>query len=277
MMTLFQAVVTAVIGAFAEIFPIAPGAHWSLLEYFFGWNSGHPRLQGAVQLGVFAALLVYLRHDVLSQVSSLLQVVIYRKKPRAMDERMPLFVVIAVVFPIVAFLFFRRMPINPSEEPFLFAAVFGLSGIPMAFLDSYTKKNKSIYDWNFLDAALVGLGSATVALPEVGRATGAFTLSAMRNFGREGAAKFILYIATPVIGLSAWYHLEGPGATFAVGEFSLLYFYVTLVVSFLAALFAISAFLSGMAKTSLTRFAVYRVLLAAAVIAVHFLRARGTL
>jgi undecaprenyl-diphosphatase len=277
MMTLFQAVVTAVIGAFAEIFPIAPGAHWSLLEYFFGWNSGHPRLQGAVQLGVFIALLVYLRHDVLSQVSSLLQVVIYRKKPRAMDERMPLFVVIAVIFPIAAFLFFRQMPINPSEQPYLFAAVFGLSGIPMAFLDSYTKKNKSIYDWNFLDAALVGLGSAAVAIPEVGRAAGAFTFSAMRNFGREGAAKFILYIATPVVGLSAWYHLEGPGSTLAVGEFSLLYFYVTLVVSFLAALFAISTFLSGMAKTTLTRFAVYRVLLAAAVIAVHFLRARGSL
>jgi undecaprenyl-diphosphatase len=275
MMTLFQAVVTAVIGAFAEIYPLAPDAHWSLLEYFFGWNSGHPHLQGAVKLGVFIALLFALRHDFLSHTSSLIQVIVYRKKPRAMDERMPLFVILAAIFPVVAFLFFRQAPIDPSTQPYLFAAVFGLSAVPMAFLDSYTKKNKSIYDWNFLDAALIGLGSAAVAVPEFGRATGAFTFSAMRNYGREGAAKFVLYVSTPVIGVSAWYHLKGPGSTYAVGEFSMLYFYVTLGVSFLAALFAISAFLASLARGTFTRFAVYRILLAGAVVAVHFLRNRS--
>lgn len=274
MMTLFQAIVTAFIGAFAEIFPIAPGAHWSLLEYFFGWNSGHPKLQGAIELGVFAAILVSLRYDFFSHASSLLQVIIYRKRPRAMDERMPLFVIIAAAFPVCAFLFFRQMPIIPSERPYLFAAVFALPAIPMAFFDFYTKKNKSIYDWNFLDAILVGLGSAAVAIPEVGRALGALTFSGMRNFGREGAGKFILYVAAPVCGLSAWYHLEGPGATYAVGEFSKLYFYVTLGVSFLAGLFAVNVFLSGLARVSLTRYAIYRFLLAGAFIAVYFLKNR---
>lgn len=275
MMTLFQAIVTAIIGAFAEIFPVAPGAHWSLLEYFFGWNSGHPKLQGAIELGVFVSILLTLRHDFLSHISSTLQVLIFRKKPRAMDERMPLFVTLAAIFPITAFLFLRQMPINPAEQPFLFAAVFGLSAIPMTFLDSYTKKNKSIYDWNFLDAALVGLGSAAVAIPEIGRTTGAFTFSAMRNFGREGAGKFVLYVSAPVIGLSAWYHLRGPGATLAVGEFSHLYFYVTFSVALLAGLFAINAFLGGLQRSTMTRYAIYRIILSAAVIAVYFLRARA--
>lgn len=274
-MTLFQAIVTAIVGVFSEIFPVGSGAHRSLLEYFFGWDVSNPRLVGATELGLCLALVFTLRHDLLSHLSSFIQVVVYRKKPRAMDERMPIFVLIAIVVPVFAFFFFRRSPILPADSPVLFACVFGLSAIPMAFLDNYTKKNKSIYDWNALDAALVGIGSAALAVPEVGRTAGAFTLTAFRNYSREGAGKFILYIATPLAGLAAWYDLKGPGATYAVSEMPALYFYAVIVVSTLAGVFAIHVFLSQLKTITLMRYAIYRVLVAAAVIGVHYYRARG--
>jgi undecaprenyl pyrophosphate phosphatase UppP len=269
-MTLFQAIVTAIIGVFSELFPVASGAHRSLLEYFLGWNVSNPHLTGATELGLFLGLIFVLRHDLLSHTSSLIQVIVYRKKPRAMDERMPFFVMVGVIAPIVAFFFFRQAPILPAENPLLFAGVLALSGVPMAFLDNYTKKNKSIYDWNALDAALVGIGSAALAIPEVGRATGAFTLSAMRNFSREGAGKFILYITTPLMGISAWYNLRGPGSTYAVSEFPSHYFYITTVVATLAGVFAIHVFLGQMKTVTLMRYAIYRFLLAAAVLGFHF-------
>ncbi len=272
-MTLFQAIIASIVGVFSEIYPIAPGAHQGLLEFFLGWNVSHPRLQGAVELGIFLSLLFALRHDLLAQVSSLIQVIVYRKKPKAMDERMPIFVIIALVPAVVSFLFFRQLPILPSENPVLFALVFGLSGLPMAFLDYYTKKNKSIYDWNVLDAAFLGLGSAALAFPEIGRTTGAFTFSALRNFKREGAAKFILFIATPLLGLSAWYHLRGPGSTIALSDFPQAYYYASLAVSTLVSSFLIHLFLTQIQKTPLLRYAVYRILIAAAVLGLHFYRA----
>lgn len=274
-MTLFQAIIASIIGVFSEIYPIAPGAHQGLLEYFLGWNVSHPRLQGAIELGIFISLLFTLRHDLLAQVSSLIQVILFRKKPKAMDERMPIFVLIALVPSVASFLFFRQSPILPSESPFLFAAVFGLSGLPMAFFDYYTKKNKSIYDWNALDSVFIGLGSAALIIPEVGRTAGAFTLSALRNFKREGAAKFILFVATPLLGLSAWYHLRGPGSTIALSDFPQTYYYVSLAVSVLTSSFLIHVFLGQIQKTPLLRYAVYRVLIAIGVLALHFYRASG--
>ncbi len=271
-MTLFQAIIASIIGVFSEIYPVAPGAHQALLEYFFGWNVSHPRLQGAVELGIFISLVFTLRHDFLAQISSFIQVVIFRKKPRAMDEKMPIFVLVALVPAVIAFVFFRRAPIIPSETPLLFAAVFGLSALPMAFFDYYTKKDKSIYDWNVLDAALVGIGSAALSIPEVGRTAGAFTLSTLRGFNREGAAKFVLFVATPLLGLSAWYHLRGPGSTIALSEFPQTYYYASLAVSVLISSFAIHIFLAGIQKTPLLRYAVYRVLIALAVVGVHFYR-----
>jgi undecaprenyl pyrophosphate phosphatase UppP len=274
-MTLFQAIITAIVGVFSEVFPVAGGAHRSLLEFFFGWDVSHPKLIGATDLGLFFALLFTLRHDLASHMSSLIQVVVYRKKPRAMDERMPIFVLISIVAPIVAFIFFRQQPVLPTENPYLFAGLLAFSAVPMAFLDSYTKKNKSIYDWNALDAALIGVGSATLAIPEIGRTAGAFTVSALRNYSREGAGKFILYIATPLSALGAWYHLKGPGAVLAVSEFSKAYFYVALIVSTLAGVFAIHVFLSQLKTVTLMRYAIYRALLAAAVIGIHFYRNSG--
>lgn len=274
-MTLFQAIVTGIVGVFAEIFPVAPGAHRGLLEFFFGWDVSHPKLIGATEFGFFIALGITLRHDIASQFSSLLQVVAYRKRPMAMDERMPLFVLAAVAPPIIAFFFLRQPPALPAENPMLFAGLFGLSGLPMAFLDYYTKKNKSIYDWNLLDATLVGIGSAALGVPEIGRTTGAFTFSALRNYSREGAGKFILYVAFPLAGLGAWYNLKGPGSVLAVSDFPKLYFYVTLLVSTLTGVFAIHVFLNQLKQVTLMRYAIYRVVVAAAVIGTHFYRTRG--
>ena len=271
-MTLVQAIATAIVGVFSEIFPVASGAHRSLLEYFFGWDVSSPRLTGATELGLFLALVFSLRHDLLSHISSFIQVIVYRKKPMAMDERMPIFVLVGIIAPILAFFFLRRSPILPSENPYLFAGVLALSAVPMAFLDGYTKKNKSIYDWNALDAGLIGIGSAALAIPEVGRAAGAFTISAFRNFSREGAGKFMLYIATPLAGIAAWYDLNGPGSTLALTEFPKLYFYAVVVVSTLAGVFAIHVFLNQLKAITLMRYAIYRVLLAAAVVGVHFYR-----
>lgn len=271
-MTLFQAIITAIVGVFSEIYPIAPGAHQSLLEYFFGWNASHPRVQGGIELGIFLSLVVTLRHDFAAQISSFIQIVVFRKKPRAMDERMPIFVLIALVPSVASFFFFRQLPILISSEPLLFAAVFGLSALPMVFFDYYTKKSKSLYDWNSLDAVWIGIGSAALVIPEIGRTVGAYTFSSMRGYKREGAAKFIFYVATPLMGVSAWYHLRGPGATLSISELPNLYYWVVVGVSFLTSLFLVHVFLNQIQKMPLMRFGIYRFLIAAVIVGLHFYR-----
>lgn len=271
-MTLFQAIITAIVGVFSEIYPIAPGAHQSLLEYFFGWNVSHPKLQGGIELGIFLSLVITFRHDFAAQISSFIQIIIFRKKPRAMDERMPIFILIALVPSVAAFFFLRQLPVLISSEPLLFAAVFGLSALPMAFFDYYARKSKSLYHLNSLDAALIGIGSAALIFPDVGRTLGAYTFSSMRGYKREAAAKFIFYVATPLIGLSAWYHLRGPGANLSISELPTLYYWVAVGVSFFSSLFLVHVFLNQIQKMSLMRFAIYRLLIAAAIVGLHFYR-----
>ena len=96
-MTTFQAIVYGILHGFTEFLPISAAAHRILLAYITGWTEPSGAFLGALSVGSTLALLAYFIHDWLSMVSCFLQVVIYRKKPMTLDERMPLFIVLASI------------------------------------------------------------------------------------------------------------------------------------------------------------------------------------
>src|SRR4051812_21452469 len=96
-MTTFQAIIYGILHGFTELLPLGAEAHRILLSYVTGWSEPTGPLLGALLLGSALALLIYFIHDWASMLSSLLQIVIYRRKPMTVDERMPLFVMLATI------------------------------------------------------------------------------------------------------------------------------------------------------------------------------------
>lgn len=272
-MTTFQAIVTAILTVFTEIFPVSAEAHHRALSFFLGWTEPQASLLGTIYAGLFLALLVIFRYDFLSFFSQSLQVILYRRRPSAIDEKLPIFIWISLILPVGAWFLFHEQVDPLHDQPLLLAGILALAGLPMGFLDSYTRKNKNHYDWNWIDALLLGLGSALFLLPGVGRMAGAFTITAMRNFSREGAAKFILYSATPMIGATAlWHFSQVEFVKNAPADLGPLTFWITLLVSFLTGLFVVSSFLAQIGRATLWRYSIYRVLLAVAIVVVYFVR-----
>src|SRR6188768_4265884 len=108
-MTLFQAVVHSVLHGFAEFLPISVSAHHSLLAYVLGWPAPAGAAMGAMGLGASLALLVHFRHDWASMISSFLTVLIYRKKPMTLDERLPIFILVATL-PVLGAWYYLQEP-----------------------------------------------------------------------------------------------------------------------------------------------------------------------
>lgn len=269
-MTTFQAVVTAVISVFSEIFPVAPAAHEFFLDHFFGWSPPSELLRSALYLGLGSSLVLYFRHDFLSHFSSFLQIVVYHRKPMAIDERMPFFVALSATVSITAWFFLRNQVPTLEEQPVIYASIFMASGLLPWFLDGYTRKNKNHYDWNWVDALLLGIFQSTAILPWVGRTTGALTITFFRNFSREGASKFILYSATPLMIAMCLTHWKANGFQTAGEGVSQLTFFVTTVTSCLAGFFFIHSFLRQIPKVGVKRYAIYRIVLGAAFLAHYF-------
>jgi undecaprenyl-diphosphatase len=152
-MTTFQAIVYGILHGFTEFLPVGEAAHRILLGFFTGWSEPSSAFLGALSAGSALALLVYFIHDWLSMTSCFLQVLIYRKKPMTPDERMPIFLALAVLPVGAAWYYLHEMIASQLDSsPLVVAAMLAGFGLILWFSDSMSRRNKNMYDWNALDS-----------------------------------------------------------------------------------------------------------------------------
>ena len=275
-MTTFQAIVYAIVRGFTEFLPVGPGAHETIVPYLLDWPAPSGPVAGALALGCFLSVLIYFRHDWASIVSSFLQVIIFRKRPMTLDERLPLFLAISSLPAGLAWWYLKDHVIaGAGANPLIIAATLALFGIPLWFADYFSRKNKGMFDWNWFDALVLGIGQALMVFPGCGRTTGAMAAGLFRNYNREAAGKYCLFGAAPILAASAFknLHLSSPEVVAQAGTTSL-----TLViaggVAMLAGLLAIGGFMKHIQRGGFRQYVVYRFLLAAGVVVVFWLRSR---
>lgn len=277
-MTTFQAIVYGVLHGFTEFLPISASAHRILLAYATGWAEPSGAFLGALSVGSALALLVYFIHDWLSMLSCFLQILIYRKKPMTLDERMPLFIIIATL-PIAGiwYQFHEEMTNRLDSSPLMVAATLAGFGLLLGFADHMSRKTKNMYDWNFFDSLVVGALEIAALVPGCGRSCATMTGALFRNFSREASAKFGFFIALPVLVASSITHLKGTSfrAPAPMADISWLSFYIAMLVAFFSSLLAIGAFMKHIQRGGMGQYVIWRLLVAGGTGVLYWVRNRG--
>jgi undecaprenyl-diphosphatase len=275
-MTTFQAVLYGILQGFSEFLPIGGSAHQTLLPFIVGWPLAQGIFAGALKLGSVLALLIYFRHDWASIVSSFLQVLIFRKRPMTLDERMPFFLMIATAPVLGSWYYFHESFLEYLDQPLYAAAGLGCFAVPLLFSERMSRRNKGMFDWNWLDAAIVGATTSLMWVPGSGRMTGTLLGANFRNYNRESAAKFTFYLALPLLIASTHAHFEGIDfhASRPMEDLSWLNFAIALIVSTLAGLLAIGSFMRNTQRKGLGGYAAWRIFAALLVFVVYWYRSR---
>lgn len=275
-MTTFQAIVYGVLHGFTELLPLGAGAHRAALAAALDWPAPDAALLAALFLGSSLAIFLYFIHDWASILSSLLQVVIFRRKPMTLDERMPFFLIVSSA-PSAALAYYLRTAELALPEETIWITAGSLAGGALLLLagETLSRKHKKMFDWNWLDALLVGMAQALalapLAGPGIGRAAGAAAAGLLRNYSRESSAKFMFLAALPLLvaqAVSAWAE-RSPAATAASMETSWLSFAVAMAVSMAAGLLAIGSLMRHVQRGGFRGHALYRLAIGAA-LAVYF-------
>ncbi len=271
-MTTVQALVYGVAEGFAEFLPISAAAHRALIAYCLGWAEPSPDMMGAFYSGTFLASLLYFRHDWASFVSSVLQVILLRRKPMTMDERLPFFMMVATA-PLAGLWYYGSEHLAAIVwEPIAIAGILAAFGLLLLFAESRSRRNKAIYDWNGFDAFLVGLFQMLIFIPGAGRVTGALTISFFRNFQREAAYKFAIYCSTPILAAGAFLPLRDISQHGLHPDLSWLTFGTGAIVSFFVGLLAIGGMMRQAQKRTTGGYGTYRILVAASIALVFWMR-----
>ncbi len=275
-MTTFQAIIYSIIDGVSEFLPIGAKAHHILVPYLIGWQPPSDAFMGCLALGSSLALLIYFRHDWASMISCFLQVIIYRKRPMTLDERLPLFLGITLLPSTLVRYYSQDLTSLGDWSPLTVAAIFAGVGIPLWFFDNFSRKTKAMYDWKWSDAAIIGVFQATAVVPGWEPLSSAILAASLLNYKREPALKYAYFCAFPVLIARAISYMKGVQfhSPAPLPDVSWLSFSVAILVTLLVGLLSIGGFMKHVQQRGIGQYVVYRWILALGVCALYWVRNR---
>ncbi|MFZ9596560.1 MAG: undecaprenyl-diphosphate phosphatase [Bdellovibrionia bacterium] len=273
-MTTFQAIVLAIIHGISEFLPINSKAHQVLLPLVVGWQQPTGSQLACFSLGGLLALLIYFRHDWASMISSLLQVILYRKRPKTVDERLPLFLVASTLPLLLATPYFRSWVRDLDWSPLRITTLLVALSAPLWFFDYWSRKIKNIYDWNWIDAIFVGIIQCSAILPGVDLFSVTLIGIFLRNYQREAAVKYAYFAALPMLiyRVSTEFKEISFSAPAPAPEMSWLSFGTATVVSLFVGLLAIGGFTKHVQNKGMGQYFFYRIFIGAGIFGLYWVR-----
>ncbi len=273
-MTTFQSIIYAIVGGAAEFLPISSKAHFLLLPEIIGWQPPSPGLIAALGLGSFLALLIYFRHDWASMISCCLQVIIFRKRPMTLDERLPFFIGLTYLMGIASSSYFTPRINSANWTPLVVALSLALGGLPLLVTDHLSRKTRGMFDWNWLHATFLGLALASALVPGWDPMSALLAGALFLNYKRESATKFAYYVALPLLVTENLSNLKEVNfhSSAPIGDLSWLSFSVAAVISLLIGLLTIGSFIKHVQQNGLGKYVTYRWIVAAGAGAYYWLK-----
>ncbi|HEY2825549.1 MAG TPA: undecaprenyl-diphosphate phosphatase [Gemmatimonadales bacterium] len=261
-MTWWQGVVLGLAQGLTEFLPVSSSAHLTLIPWAFGWQDPGLAFDVALHLGTLVALAIYFRREWVTLAGAGLSIVRHRRIETP-SERMVLWIIVATIPGAVAGVLFNKWAESTFRSPQLIAAALATLGVLLWLVDRTASQARKIDTMGWPSAIAVGVAQMFALVPGVSRSGSTITAARWLGFDREAAAVFSFMLSLPIIAgavLVEGRHVirESPDLTPVLAG---------LVASAVSGWIAIGVLLRFVLRRSYGAFAVYRVVLAAGVLA----------
>lgn len=258
-----------------EFIPISSSAHLELAPWILGWEDD--RLVGSLafdvflHLGTFVALVAYFWRDLLRLARAFIASLVDRRIGGDTDRRLAWLLVLATI-PGAALGFMLEGPIaelfheGGGGSRLAIAAFLVVGAVALIAADRWGGGARSLSSLRPLDALAVGLAQGAALLPGISRSGSTIAAGLALGLDREAAARFSFLLATPITLGAGLYGSRHLFAQPLVGE-EWLALAVGFAASAIAGLLAIGFLLRWLRRRSVAVFGIYRLGLAALVVA----------
>jgi undecaprenyl-diphosphatase len=264
-----QAIVLGLIQGLTEFLPVSSSGHLILVPRVFGWPDQGLAFDAALHLGTLAALVAYFRGELIGVVIG------------SVSRRLAAVVVVATVPAGLAALAFGHYIETSLRWPLLIAFTTAFWAIVMLVADRQSAPpvapsaggRLTIVDplervgWG--QGLSIGVAQALALIPGTSRSGITITTGLFAGLDRATAARYSFLLGIPITaaaGLKKTFDLSRDGLP--AGEGGPLA--VAILVSFVSGWFAVWFLVSYLKRRSLTPFVVYRLALAALIVAVWY-------
>ena len=210
-MSIFQALVLALLQGVTELFPVSSLGHTVILPKLLGWNidQADPTFLAFVVLlhvGTATALVIYFWRDWLAIIRAVIRSVIDGRMHGTADERLGWRLIAGTVPAGLVGVIFQKQVQSLFANPRAAAGFLVANGLIM-FVGERVRRRAVAFDdgRSMLDAlpvrTAVGIGSAQILalLPGISRSGTTMVAGLLANLTHEAAARFAFLLATPII------------------------------------------------------------------------------
>jgi undecaprenyl-diphosphatase len=265
-MTIIQGIILGIVQGITELLPISSSGHLNLIPLILGWNVPES-FDVALHLGTLLAITIFFFKDWINLIKGGFNQVV--KKEKSTDGKI-FWYIVAVTIPtgIVSLLLDKFSDFLCGKfgiELPLIAIMLIALGIILYIVDKKSESKVDIENMTFKQSFLIGISQAiAAAFPGTSRSGITMTVARALKMDRESAAKYSFLLSTPIV-LAA--------VIFSITDFELtLAFFAGVIASFIVGLIVIKFLLNYLKKGSFKVFAIYRVILGVAIIALWMFR-----
>ena len=265
-MGILQSIILGIVQGVCEFLPISSSAHLILIPYLFNFNlemsnSAKLAFDVALHFGTLISVLVIFWKDWLNLFKGAFNKVF--KKKDSFENKMFWYLVLATIpGALVGFLFEDIVENVIRGNVFIIALVLAVVGVLIYLGDKWAskhyKKETSFEQMSLKQTFLIGLSQALAVIPGFSRSGTTILTGRILGVSRDAVAKFTFLLSTPIIFGAAIVHITDLVITKEV--------IIGIITSALVGIVCIRFLLSYIKKHDFSIFAVYRVLLALAVI-----------
>lgn len=266
-MDIFQAIILGLIQGLGEFLPISSSGHLVLTPWVFGWEDQGLAFDIALHFGTLIAVIGFFWKEWFAIFCAFFgihhKLCEERKYP---SNFLPLLVAGTVPGALLGFILEEKVA-TVLRSPWVIVTSLTIFGGLLYLADLKARKSKEMNLITLKDTLLIGFAQALAIIPGTSRSGITITVGLALGFGRKGAAKFSFLLATPIIfGATAFKAKDLLGAGIGTPEI------VGIAVSAISGFFAIAGLLKFVEKVSYKVFFWYRIVLAAVIVLLIFIR-----
>ena len=267
---ILQALVMGLVQGLTEFLPVSSSGHLIVVPELLGWRDPFiDSLAFSVMLHIatLAALLVYFRAEWLRIVPAGLAALRDRSFRGDPDRKLAWLLALTTIPAIVAGVLLNDPIENAFREARLVAVTLVIGAVILWLADRWGSQRREIADVGVGTALAIGVAQAVALVPGISRSGISISAGLFAGLTREAAARFSFLMATPVTALAGAWEVRKLLTGEAGVDVSIGPLVVGMVAALVSGLFAIAILLRFVRTHSLGVFIVYRVILAAVIVA----------
>lgn len=263
-MTLIQAVIYGIVQGIAEFLPISSSAHLIALPQIMGWQDPGLSFDVALHLGTLLAIVVYFFSDWIELIYSGIT------RPKSQNGKLFWFIVVATIPGAIIGKLFEKQAESSFRNLALIGTMLIIMGIALYIADKRGKKNYvNMDEIGPVRSFIIGLFQSLAIIPGVSRSGITMTTGLFTGLDKESAARFSFLLSTPLIFGAGVLKIKDLAHTPMGSE---LNFAVGIITSAVVGFIAIKFLLSYLKNKGFGIFAIYRIVVGAAFIAIYFFK-----